>query len=584
VKTWSVDAEWGWRHGDVCPSGFTPLIFCGTCLETNESFHAWGRDPRLAHFIRDHADDLFVSHNMVSEVLYLHRVGVRPPTRWFCTMCAYRYLTNTERVARYNLVEAVLKSGLPHSRGGEEKEAMQKRLKDLRLDPDNSDDRRQIRDYCFEDCADAALLYRHLVGRIPPLWMNYIAKFCLSLALMETRGIGIDMRTYGALLERREEVIEAVTADVNTTARVFVNGSLSKERFFRWCAANNIGWPTSVSPRTGLRYLPLDDETLENMEVRHPFIAAVRQANKTVRQLTKRSLAVDPVTGRHFFGDIPVAQSTGRTSFTGFLLSCPKWMRHLAVPSPGHALVSVDYTAEEILIAGFLSHDEAMVKGYASGDSHMAFAIAAGAAPKGATKRTHEAVRALYKTVNLAVNYGQTEYGISQRTGIPLQQAKALLDQHGRTFATYTSWARNYVLQAFREHECHTVAGWRRRVDRHDNPRSVANFPVQGSGSDLMRLTVVYLTRNGLQLLATNHDGFLLQCPCDQVAEARVAIDAALRQAVEQLLPGVPMRWTLDVFKDRYHQPEEKAKALWNRICGVLSRRTAAKVVVAAGS
>jgi hypothetical protein len=573
MNTWSIDSEWGWRHGDEILSGFSPIVLCALCLETGQRVSFWGRDRGLASFVRDHANDLFVSHNLIAEAKYLLHLGVEPPGRWFDTMLGHRFATNAEVVTRYGLVKALVHWGLPHSRGSEDKEVMQKRLKDLRFDPDDPDDCRQIRDYCFEDCADAALLYRYLAGKVPTLWMSHATEFCLALARMEARGIAIDMKTYGALMERREEVIEVVTGDVNATHRVFVNGTLLKDQFFRWCIAAGISWPTKVSPRTGLRYLPLDDDAFKTMQERHWFIRDVRQANKTVKQLSKRKLAVDEATGRHYFGNIPFAQATGRTSFTGFLLGGPKWLRFLVTPSAGHTLLSLDFTAEEILLAAILSRDEVMRDGYASGDPHMAFAIAAGAAPPGATKATHDAVRALYKTVNLAVNYGQTEYGIAERTGLPLQVARDLLDQHRRTFATYTAWTERYTLKAFRLGRCQTAAAWPRKVSRWDNPRSVANFPIQGTGSDLMRLAVVYLTRHGLRLLATNHDGFLIECPHDQLPGARVAIDAALKQAVKQLLPGAPMRWTVDPFRDRYRQPEKEAIRLWNRVNEVLKSR-----------
>jgi hypothetical protein len=85
-----------------------------------------------------------------------------------------------------------------------------------------------------------------------------------------------------------------------------------------------------------------------------------------------------------------------------------------------------------------------------------------------------------------------------------------------------------------------------------------------------MRLAVVYLSRYGLQLLATNHDSFLVECLREELPKVRAAIDAALRRAVEQLLPGAPMRWSVDVFEDRYEDKAKKAKKLWGLIGDVL--------------
>jgi hypothetical protein len=261
--------------------------------------------------------------------------------------------------------------------------------------------------------------------------MIHLSAFCLELARMELRGITFDMRRYNALLEKRAEVIDLVTREVNATCPVFIGGQLSRKGFLGWCAANDIGWPPSRSDATGKKTLSLDKRTFERMKDRHPFVGQVHEANKTCKQLNDRTLIVDQGRGKHYFTDLPLGQATGRTSFIGFLFQAPKWMRWLAVPSsPEHHLISVDYTAQEILIAAYLSGDTGMAAGYVSGDPHMAFAIAAGAAPLGATKATHGGIRAKYKIVNLATNYGQSAYGMAQSTGMHYQEAKALLAQH----------------------------------------------------------------------------------------------------------------------------------------------------------
>jgi DNA polymerase I-like protein with 3'-5' exonuclease and polymerase domains len=567
---WSVDAEYGFGGGAEHESAFVPVVFCAVNALTAERHAFWGRDPRLAQFLRGHAADLFVSHNLIAEAKYLLRLGVTPPARWFDTMLAWRYVSNAEVAPQYGLEAALTQLGLPHAFAGE-KDTLRERIGRLDFDAGDAAFRRTVHDYCFEDCEGAARLYWRLAARVPAAWMRYAAEFCLETARMELRGIGMDLRTYARLLERKAEVIRLVTGAVNAVSPVFTDsGSLVRGRFFSWCATNGVGWPLQLSPRTGEKYLAADKRAFERMKGRHPFVAAVHEANKTAKQLTDRKgLVVDPRTGRHHFGNIPFGMATGRTSFRGFLLSCPKWMRWLAVPkSPEHRLVSVDFEAEEIVIAAHLSGDRNMLAGYLSGDPHMAFAVLAGAAPAGASKATHPEVRRKYKAVNLGVNYGQTAYGLTESTGMHHVEAVALLGEHRRAFAAYWRWADGYTSQAFRSGRCWTAGAWPRAVDRRSNPRSVANYPVQGTGADLMRLAVVYLSRNGLPLLAVNHDGFLFECHRDQLPDLREAVDSALRQAVEQLLPRAPMRWSFEVFTDRYR--DEEGRALWERVNGAL--------------
>jgi DNA polymerase I-like protein with 3'-5' exonuclease and polymerase domains len=582
VRIWSVDSEYGWHGGGECESAFVPVLFTAVDAETGRWHAFWSRDKKLSQFIRDHEGDLFLSHNLIAEAKYLLRLGITPPTRWFDTMLAWRFRTNAEVVQPFGLSAVLVKLGVPYLYSEEEKKRLQLWIARLEFDPDSPDDLRVVRDYCAADCVAAVALYRCLARHVPDQWMNYVVEFCLAMARMELRGIALDMDRYAALLERKDEVVEQVTAEVNNVHPVFANGQLSRRQFFAWCASQGVGWPSSTSPRTGCNTLSLDKKNFERMKGRHPFIAAVHEANKTARQLNDRAMTVDPVKRKHFFADIPFATATGRTSFKGFLFSAPKWMRWLAVPSaPDRLLVAVDFEAEEILIAAHLSRDAGMVAGYASGDPHMAFAVAARGAPPGANKATHPDVRKRYKAVNLSVNYGQSAYGIAASTGMHFDEARVLLAQHKRAFPDFWAWTDRYTTRAFREGICHTAGSWPRKVSRRDNPRSVANFAVQGTGADLMRLTTVYLTRCGVELLATIHDGFLIECHRDQLPRLREAVDFALGRAVEQVLPGAPMRWDVDVYEDRYR--DEDGKPLWQLVDRLLAEPARGKASVLFG-
>ena len=149
-----------------------------------------------------------------------------------------------------------------------------------------------------------------------------------------------------------------------------------------------IAWPAETSSTTGKPYQSLKDETLKEMETRHPFIGQVRQVRKTLNSLGGRTLVLDSVLRRHFFSTSVFRSVTGRNQPKQFIFSGPKWLRFLIVPeSPDHVLVYVDYTAQEVGLAAALSGDEAMRAIYETSDCHMAFAIRAGAAPLGATRR-----------------------------------------------------------------------------------------------------------------------------------------------------------------------------------------------------
>jgi hypothetical protein len=575
MSRFSVDTEYGYRGGLQVPSAFVPVVFCAIDIDSGEEHVFWGRDSGLADFIRRHVEDVFIAHNLIAEAKYLLQLGINPSPHWFDTMLGYRYVTNAEYVKKFGLLKAAANLGLPIHVAGAEKDDLRDWIGNLRFDPANPEDRRRIKTYCFGDCRIGAALYRRLVQEVPTTWMAYTVAFCLATARMELRGIPLDIEAYSRLEERKEAVLDCVLSRVNDLYSVFQGGQLDKRALLRWCAGQGIGWSERWSPRTGRKYLPFDDRAFKAVSERHPFLAMAREANKTAKQFAGRDLIVDHDRGRHYFGNIPFAQKTGRTSFVGFLFGAPKWMRWLVAPStPDHVILSVDFVAEEILIAAYLARDEAMTAGYVAGDPHMSFAILAKAAPVGASgdDPQYAAIRKRYKAVNLGVNYGQSAYGIAEKTGVFLQEARSLLAQHKRAYLAYWDFMQRYTADAFCRGRAVTKAGWPRRVTRHDNPRSVANFVVQGTGADLMRLAVIYLTQNRAPLLAAIHDGFLFECHRSQLAEVRQAIDDALGRAVEQLLPGAPMRWKVDVFDDRYEDPD--GKSLWQLVSRFVGRET----------
>src|SRR5262249_19861752 len=151
-----------------------------------------------------------------------------------------------------------------------------------------------------------------------------------------------------------------------------------------------------------------------------------------------------------------------------------------------------------------------------------------------------------------------------------LDRAKVMLAQHKRAYPAFWDWCNRYIIRAIRQGRCHTAADWPRKVTRHDNARSIQNYPVQGTGGHLMPPATGYLSRHGLQLLATNHDGFLLECQRDELPRLLEAVDAALQQAVQQVLPGAPMRWATTVHADRYQ--DEAGRGVWELVKGFLDK------------
>jgi hypothetical protein len=576
LEEWSIDTEWGYHGSRVgWESQWEPVVLCLVGLRSGRRLSFWGPDVRLRDFFREHRDDLFLAHHAPAEMKYLIRQGVDLPPRWFDTMAGWRHATNRPRKGGdlgCGLVACLHALGLPRL-APEVKKELRDDILHLRFDRDCPATRRRITDYCFSDCDGAAALYRHLKARVPPAWMNSFVQYLQAVSRLELRGIPLDLATYDRLQGSAADLLDLLRKEINATWPVYDGEVFKRKVFLTWCQAVRIGWPTRRSPATGKYYLPVDADTLKDMEGRHPFIKRLREVLKTHKHLGKRSIVIDRGTGRHYFDTFPLGSVTGRNQPRGFLFGGPKWQRWLMVPeSPDHVLVYVDYVAQEIGVAAALSGDPALRAAYEEADCHMSFAIRAGAAPANAVKKTHPEVRKQYKRIGLGIQYGQTAFGVAHRLGLSYRKAAQIVAEHKRLFPVFWRWSDRTVQAAYDTGRIATPCGWRSRVPPWSNERTWLNWMQQSVGGDIMRATVTYLDRQNVRILAPVHDGFLLSCRRDQLIDLRAAVDFACRHAVEHSLPGFPMRWEMQTFETRYE--DEDGAELWHHLLSLLERGT----------
>ena len=119
---------------------------------------------------------------------------------------------------------------------------------------------------------------------------------------------------------------------------------------------------------------------------------------------------------------------TGRNqpSNTRSIFGPSVWIRGLIKPAEGRAIAYVDWSAQEIAIAGALSGDLLLWKAYESGDPYIAFAKQAGLVPADATKKSHSLERAVCKILFLGIGYGMSADGMALQSGLHVVEARKL--------------------------------------------------------------------------------------------------------------------------------------------------------------
>jgi hypothetical protein len=316
----------------------------------------------------------------------------------------------------------------------------------------------------------------------------------------------------------------------------------------------------------------LDDDTFREMARSHPAeVAPVRELRHALSQLRLNDLAVGP-DGRNRCLLSAFAARTGRNqpSNSRFIFGPSARLRSLIRPGPGSALAYVDWEQQEFGIAAALSGDAAMREAYASGDPYLAFARQAGAVPAEGTKASHKGVRDLFKAAVLAVQYGMGEASLARRIGRPAAHARELLGLHRRTYPAYWAWSDAAVSRAMLRGGLHTVFGWRVHAGPEANPRSLANFPMQANGAEMLRLACCTLTEGGTAVCAPVHDALLVEGPEGRIDEVVAGTQAAMRRASEVVLGGFPLRTEAKVVRHPDRYVDERGREMWETVLELL--------------
>jgi hypothetical protein len=342
--------------------------------------------------------------------------------------------------------------------------------------------------------------------------------------------------------------------------------SFSAARFAEYLIKNDIPWPQLPSGA-----LAMDDDTFRQMAKGYPQIAQLRELRHSLSELRLGSLAVGS-DGRNRCLLSAFASKTGRNqpSNARFIFGPAVWLRGLIRPAEGHAVSYVDWSQQEFGIAAALSGDVAMMEAYTSGDPYLEFARQAGAVPAGATKYSHGDIREQFKVCALAVQYGMGDKSLSQRLGVCEARARELLRLHKETYPKFWAWSQAAVDHAMLYGYLESVFGWRVHVGAECNPRSLANFPMQANGAEMLRLACCLATERGIRVCAPVHDAVLIEAPLADVEIAVAGCQAAMREASQIVLDGYSQRTDCKIVRhpDRYTDP--RGLRFWETVWSLL--------------
>jgi DNA polymerase family A len=552
-----------------------PVCMVAKELRSGQVWRIWRDEFRSEPPFPIGPDALFVAYYASAELGCFRARGWPKPANILDLFTEFRDRTNgLPTLAGSSLVGALTHFGLD-AIAADEKDRI--RLLILGGGPWSESDRKEILDYCATDIDALERLLPAMLPRIDLPRALLRGRYMAAAAAMEFAGTPIDMAMLQLLREHwdhiKDDLIRAIDADFG----VFDGRSFRAERWAAYLVKHNIPWPLLESGA-----LDLSDSAFRQMAKAYPAISPMRELRSALSDLRLNDLAVGH-DGRNRTILSAFRARTGRNqpSNTKFIFGPSVWLRGLIKPPPGHGVAYVDWAQQEFGIAAALSGDRAMQEAYRSADPYLAFAKQAGAVPPDATKKTHGPERELFKQCVLAVQYGMGANSLACRIGQPPVVARDLLRAHRETYRTFWRWSDAALDRAMLTGDLHTVFGWHIHVGENPNPRSLRNFPMQGNGSELLRLACCLATERGIEICAPVHDALLICAPLDRLDSDVAQMRATMAEASRIVLDGFELGTDAHVvrYPDRY--VDSRGTAMWDQVVGLIAKHTAAKEAVA---
>lgn len=384
--------------------------------------------------------------------------------------------------------------------------------------------------------------------------------------------IGLEAKNGLALAEKvripvtgkaRRAALESIT-DLSSL------GGWIKEKF-------NVKSPHQMKAVLNLMGIPVQDTNAKTLEDyrKHPVIEVlleIREVNKQIDSYgTNVVELIHPVTGKIHTEYYTVGTRTGRfSSAKPNMQNVPRegGYRECFLPDEDYVFVGIDYSQQEYRLAGAISRDPVIIKAYKEG-SDMHTATAQILYKKDVVTKPE---RTRGKTVNFAILYGSTEYGLKYNLDISMEESKRIINAFWDGYKNLSKFMekagekilslgysstligrRRYNLTKPFYANSNEIVKWRNRVLREGR-----NHIIQGSGADILKISMVEIFRRNpygekLRMCLQIHDELVTQVHKSIKEEAALFIKNVMEEVEQRFLgdiPAVTEGW--DEFKDRW--------------------------------
>lgn len=451
------------------------------------------------------------------------------------------------------------------------------------------EDREAILKYCEEDVIHLPKIFeemkKHYTKLIPKKEKPNLKKemllrgdYAARTAVMSTEGYPVNVEWVESFSHSTKDIISQVQGEINSYFPEMMPFEYNKRTGFyvqkrkkisewiaNYCKETGVDWPKTA---TGDYEQSLEvwedyfdfkhDYPTNSFPAQFIRLGRINQSLNGFKPPKAKSdkkqfweyLGKDGVVRPHM-GIYSAQSARSQPSAISFIPLKAAWMRSLIMPPKGMAMAALDYKSEEFLIGAGNSMDRNMIESYKSGDVYFHFAKLARAVPMNAQRKDYEHIRDKFKSTTLAIQYLMGPESLSRKiridTGQPCteDEAQDLINLFNETYNDFYLYREEVIERYGMEGYIKLFDGWYMFGDNY-NHRSVANVPIQGMGSVIMRRAVKLCQDAGIRINYTLHDALYIIFPSHDL-EILDKVAKLMKEAFKWPYIGSPVEKDMDV-------------------------------------
>ncbi|WP_300396273.1 DNA polymerase I [uncultured Sphingobium sp.] len=420
-------------------------------------------------------------------------------------------------------------------------------------------------EYAAEDADVTLRLWKRFKARIANEGANRVYELVDRplvgvIAKMEHQGIKVDREALSRLSAEFTAGIAALETEIHEIAgQPFAIGSTQQLGAILF---DKMGYKGGKKGKSGA--YSTDVTILEQLKAQGAPIAAKvlewRQLSKLKSTYTDALQAqINKDSGRVHTSYSLTGAQTGRLSSTDpNLQNIPirtevgRQIRHAFVAEPGHVILAADYSQIELRLAAHMADVPALKEAFAAGeDIHAATA-------EQLFGEVNRETRGRAKTINFAILYGISRWGLAGRLEISADEAQDMISRYYERFPGISIYINETIEKARERGYTETLFGrktWFPRIkasiqhERQGAERAAINAPIQGTSADIIKRAMVRMGPaleaaglSGVRMLLQVHDELVFEVPEGDVDAASAVIRRMMETAAEPIVTlSVPL-------------------------------------------